>query len=62
MKAGHTTLMGKMRNAYGILIGNIYGKRPIGIFGHRNVLLEYIFKDIMRESVFGMNVAGNMDH
>ena len=43
MKAGHTTLVGNMRNAYGILLGNLYGKRPIGRFGHRNFLLEYIF-------------------
>ena len=62
MKAGHTTLMGKMRNAYGILVGNLFGKRPIGRFGHRDVLLEYVFKDKMCESVFGMNVAGNKDH
>jgi hypothetical protein len=63
MKAGHTTLMGKKRNAYGILPGNLYGKRPIGRSGHRNVSLEYIFKDIlvMCESLFGMSVAGNMD-
>jgi hypothetical protein len=33
--AGHVALMGKMRNAYKVLVGKAEGKRQLGRPGHR---------------------------
>jgi hypothetical protein len=45
--AGHITLTGKMKTAYGILLGNPYGKITIGGFGHRQKhFIKIFFKEI----------------
>jgi len=63
IKGGHVALIGKMRNAYNILVGRPEGERPLGRPRRRwedNIRMD--LREIVWEGVYWIHLVQDRNH